>query len=426
MRALRALRGGSWNNPAQNLRSASRNRNPAEDRNDDIGFRVSCGPANTLTDLASSHRAGGIPGVRVDAERAWPARSRRPSWPSVRAGHFSRVVVVRRLGRLFDLVAGLDNLAGAWRDFRRGKRSRPSVRSFAFDADHSLIRLHRELTAESYRPRGYRLLLIHEPKTRVIAAAPVRDRVVHHAVYRVLSPRLDRSLIDTTFACLPGRGSHRAVIALLGALRRHRYVLLLDVRHYFLGIDRAILREVMERRIKDRRLLAMLGVIADSGDRLYDRRAVRSALHLPAGFPAPGCGLPIGNLTSQWWGNHYLSGLDHFVKRELKIPHYQRYMDDMTLLADSRAQLLEAREAVAAWLGRERRLALKDPRATVRSTDSRLLYLGHRVDRDGIDPGPGAVRRARRRLTALARQGEVERFGRSLASYRGLLGFPRR
>ena len=332
---------------------------------------------------------------------------------------------MRRHGHLFARVAGLDNLWAAWRDFRRGKRARPTVRRFAFDADREVVRLHRELVEGAYRPAGYRLILIREPKTRVIAAAAVRDRVVHHAVYRVLSPLLDPTLIDTTFACLPGRGSHRAVIAFLGALRRHRHVLMLDMRHYFVSIDRTILLDVMARKIKDRRLLALLRMIADSGDGLYQRPHVRRALRLPPGFPPDGCGLPIGNLTSQWWGNHYLSGLDHFAKRELKIPHVQRYMDDVALLSDSRAQLEDARGAIAEWLARERRLVLKHPHAPVRRTTETFRYLGYRVRRAGIDPGPGALRRARRRLSALARDGDVERFGRSLASYRGLLGFPR-
>ena len=332
---------------------------------------------------------------------------------------------MRRIGHLFERVASHDNLWAAWGDFRRGKRSRPTVRRFAFDADHEVVRLHRELAGGRYRPSGYRLILIREPKTRVIAAAPVCDRVVHHAVYRVLSPLLDPSLINTTFACLPGRGSHRAVIALMGALRRHRHVLMLDMRHYFVSIDRAILLGVMERKIKDRPLLGLLRTIADSGEGLYRRPHVRRVLRLPAGFPPDGCGLPIGNLTSQWWGNHYLSGLDHFAKRELKIPHAQRYMDDVALLSDSRSQLEDARAAIADWLARERRLALKDPSAPVRRTAEAFRYLGYRVCRAGIDPGPVALGRARRRLAALARDGEVERFGRSLASYRGVLGFPR-
>ncbi|MEE8524947.1 MAG: RNA-directed DNA polymerase [Thermoanaerobaculia bacterium] len=328
---------------------------------------------------------------------------------------------MKRLGNLFDTVASTDNLWAAWLEFRRGKRNRPSVRAFEFDVDRELFALGRELHGGSYRPGGYRLRLLHEPKRRLIAAAPVRDRIVHHAVHRLLAPRLDRGLVEHTYACLPGRGSHRALLAFQAAQRRHAYLLHLDVRRYFLSIDRQILHQLMARRIKDRRLLRLLGALAGSGEGLYTSPAVRRALGLEASFPPPGCGLPIGNLTSQWWGNHYLSDLDHFVKRELKIPHAQRYMDDVTLFADSRVDLEAARTAIARWLWRERRLRLKKPNAEVRSTRRRTLYLGHLVDRSQIRPGRRAARSARRRLADHLVRGRMERFERSLASYRGVL-----
>ncbi|MCP4378323.1 MAG: RNA-dependent DNA polymerase, partial [bacterium] len=103
---------------------------------------------------------------------------------------------------------------------------------FEQDADRQVVRLHRGLTSECYRPGDYRLFPIWEPKRRLIAAAAVRDRVVHHALHRVLAPLLDPNLIHTTYACLPNRGSHRALLAYLAALRRYRCVLMLDIRHY--------------------------------------------------------------------------------------------------------------------------------------------------------------------------------------------------
>ena len=331
---------------------------------------------------------------------------------------------MRRYGGLFDEVVGLVNLWRAWQDFERGKRGRPTVRRFAFDVDRHVVRLHDELRGATYRPGAYRLSLVREPKVRLIAAAPVRDRIVHHALYRVLAPRLDRSLVDTTYACLPGRGSHRAVLRFLRALRTHRFVLLLDVRRYFLSIDRAILLDLMARRIKDRPLLALLRTVAESGAGLYRRPDVAAALDLPPDTPPEGCGLPIGNLTSQWWGNHYLSGLDHFVKRALKLPHAQRYMDDAALFADDRRQLEDARAAVADWLWRERRLRLKDPDAPVRGTGgSRFDYLGCCVRREGVEPGPQVLVRARRRMRALLLAGQTDRVARSLASYRGIVLF---
>jgi hypothetical protein len=295
------------------------------------------------------------------------------------------------------------------------------VRAFEPDADKQVLRLHHELMRGQYAPRPYHLKLIREPKKRLVAAANVRDRVVHHGLHRVLSPRLDPGLIDTTYACLPGRGSHRAILAFVGALRRHAYVMMLDIRHYFLSIDLDILMQLMARRLKERRLLGLLQIIAESGTGIYRHPSIAAFLELDTGFPPERCGLPIGNLTSQWWGNHYLSGLDHFAKRDLKVPHYQRYMDDITLFGNSRSRLYQARQAMVEWLRDERRLYLKQPEATPRSTKCRFTYLGYQVARSGAKPTQLMLRRMQQRVSALAISGDDESIARSIASYQGLL-----
>lgn len=328
---------------------------------------------------------------------------------------------MKRIGNVFETITSGENLWAAWHDFHRGKSGRRSVQAFEVDLEWHLRALRHELQRDAYRPGPYRLLLIQEPKRRLIAASSVRDRVVHHAVHRVVAPRLDRGLVEHTYACLPGRGSHRALLAFQGALRRYRWVLQLDIRHYFLSIDRDILMTLMEQRIKDRHALRLLRCIADSGARLYDPPDVRRLLGLEEAYPPPGRGLPIGNLTSQWWGNHYLSGLDHFIKRQLKIPHAQRYMDDTTLFADSRQQLEEAREALGEWLGAERRLRLKKPNAEIRSTRRQTLYLGHRVDRHGMRRSQKAMQRARRRLARHVVNGSPDELEQAAMSYRGVL-----
>jgi len=330
---------------------------------------------------------------------------------------------MRRFGSLFDDVVSAANLWQGWREFRRGKRNRPSVRAFEPRADRHVQRLHRELASGIYRPGEYRLRAILEPKRRLVAAAPVPDRVVHHAIHRVLAPRLDRRLIDTTFACREGFGTHRAILAFVDALHRHRFVLLLDVRHYFLSIDRALLLGVMASRLKDTPLLDLLRTVAESGAGLYRRRGVPDLLSLEPSFPPDGCGLPIGNLTSQWWGNHYLDGFDHFVKRQLKVPHYQRYMDDLALFADSAPSLEKARDAAREWLWKERHLNLKNPAARPRSTQRIFTYLGYRVSRAGAWPTLAIFRRMQRRLTGVMLRGKTQTLERSIASYRGILEF---
>ncbi|MEM7203297.1 MAG: RNA-directed DNA polymerase [Planctomycetota bacterium] len=327
--------------------------------------------------------------------------------------------MVRSINNVFGELTAAANLGAAWETFCRGKRARPTVAAFAREAPQELQRLRRELIEGRYRPGPYRVLFLHEPKRRLIAAADVRDRVVHHAIHRVLAPRLDRSLVDQTYACLEGRGTHRAVLAFQRALRRHAFVLLLDIRHYFLSIDPSVLEALLRRRIKDEPTMALLTRIIEGGRGLYDPPEVRSWLGLDEGR-ALGRGLPIGNLTSQWWGNHYLSGLDHFFRRNLGVEAL-RYMDDIAIFGDQAGALVNARDAAARWLAEERHLNFKHPRAPARSTRGVFGYLGCRVSRDRVTSSRRALTRFRQRLGALMIEGETEQIERSIASYAGLL-----
>ena len=314
-----------------------------------------------------------------------------------------------------ELVAPL-NVWRAWREFERGKRHRPDVAAFALDAERHVLRLVRELAASTYRPGDYRLLCITDPKRRLVAAAPVRDRVVHHAVHRVLAPRFNRSFSSHSYACLPGRGCHHALLTFLGRMRRFRHVLQLDIRSYFYRIDRQVLAGLLWPRCREAQLRALLRCLLDSGGSLY--RAPWVAEWLGWSHPSEsGKGLPIGNLTSQWWGNLYLNDLDHFVCRTLRVPAYQRYMDDITLFSDSRQELIQARERIAAWLRQERRLELKDPLARPVGTNRATHYLGYRVTRAGMTLGPKARGRMRERLR-IAAAGPPARLDAALASYR--------
>lgn len=328
---------------------------------------------------------------------------------------------MRRVGQLFDAMISSDALRLAWGNFRRNKGGRPGVRAFAPQVERELAALHDELSAGKYRPQPYRLLLLHEPKRRLIAAAPVRDRIVHHAIVGALGPRLDPGLVASTFACIAGRGTHRALLAIVAAMRQRHFAVFLDVRHYFLSIDRAILMQLMAQRIKDQRVLALLGAVAESGAGLYEDPAIRAFLGLPDGTPGPGCGLPIGNLTSQWWGNYYLSGFDHFALRALKVGDYQRYMDDIVLLGDDARELTAARDAAAAWLWEHRRLRLKRPDAPVLSTREAVTYLGHRVTRAGATPTRKALRRMQQRIGERVLRRTAEQVERTIAAYRGAL-----
>ena len=317
--------------------------------------------------------------------------------------------------RCFAEIVDPLNVWRAWRDMAAGKRLRPAVAAFELDAPGSVVRLAAELADGTYLPGPYQILRVTDPKPRIIAAAPVRDRVVHHAVHRILSPLLDRSFVDQSYACLPGRGPHRALLRFRQGLRRHRFVLQLDVRRYFPSIDRGTLYALLCRKLPEEPLRGLLATILDSGAGLYQRGDVVQFL----GWDSPGStgrGLPIGNLTSQWWGNLYLDGADHYLRRTLRVPHYQRYMDDMALFGDDAGELLADRDALAAWLAAHRGLALKNPDANPAATRGRHLHLGALVSRAGIEPGP----RLRRRVAeaVVRHRDRPSALGRALASLR--------
>lgn len=284
------------------------------------------------------------------------------------------------------------NVWGAWKEFAKGKRRRPAVAAFEIDAARSVLHTANELAAEAWQPRGYRVLRITDPKRRIVAAAPVRDRVVHHAIHRVLAAQWNRGFSAQSFACLPARGSHAALRSFLGDMRRFRFVLHLDIQRYFYSIDRSRLMAILARRLPEPALCRLISRILESGAGLYRRSEVVQWLGWSEPMPL-GRGLPIGNLTSQWWGNVYLDGLDHFVQRWVRPGSYQRYMDDFVLFADCADELLFARDVIADWLLLERGLMLKDPHRTPRRTDRTQVYLGYRVSRRGFAPGPKLVDR---------------------------------
>jgi retron-type reverse transcriptase len=314
---------------------------------------------------------------------------------------------MRRTGGLWPRVLAFENLLAAHGKARLGKRQRPAVARFELDLEHNLFDLQRELTERSYRPGAYRLFEIYDRKPRRIAAAPYRDRVVHHALMNLVEPVLDRTFIADSFACRVGKGVHAAVGRYQAWARRYAYALKLDVRRYFPSIDHAILKAKLRHRIKDPGVLWLFDTIIDSApdaglgqtfpsDDLVDLMQCR-------------CGLPIGNLTSQFLGNLYLDDLDHHLKEVLRVPAYIRYVDDLILLDDSKSRLWAWHDQIDSFLARER-LRLHPHKVQVLPTALGLDVLGYRVFPEYRRLRRDNGYRFRRHLRGLARgyaQGEI-------------------
>ncbi len=283
----------------------------------------------------------------------------------------------------------------------RGKRRHGDIAWFLFRREDELERLCSELAEDRWRPEEVELILIRDPKLRLIARAPVADRVVHNALVLVMEPIFLPSLVDDAYACRKGYGTHRAVLRLLELIRSHRFVLHLDVKTYFPSVDLEILRGLLARRIRDTRFLVVVDRVLEAGASLYRSPHTRQRAGLSDAWPPPGRGLPIGASTSQLLAAQvYLDGFDHFVKRDLRIPGYVRYVDDMFAFGNRRADLRRWRTAIAEWLGKKRGLRLKHPEARILSCGGHLNALGYRISRNGLIALPRALRRLRRRLEA--------------------------
>jgi hypothetical protein len=272
-----------------------------------------------------------------------------------------------------------ENLTLAWQNASRGKRGRAATAAFELYLGDHLVQIQRELTSQTWQPGGYHSFYIHEPKRRLISAAPFRDRVVHHALCNLTTPIFERRLNFDCYANRPGKGTHRALDRCQQFARRYRYCLPCDVVQFFPAIDHAVLREILQRMLPDaslywliERILASgVGVLSEEyqmvyfpGDDLFARSRPR--------------GLPIGNLTSQWWANCYLAPFDDFIKRELRVPGYVRYVDDFILFGDDKAQLWQWRAALIRRLQRFR-LTIHEASAIPRPVTEGIPFLGFSV-----------------------------------------------
>ena len=306
-------------------------------------------------------------------------------------------------------VASFANLVAAAGRAISGHRGTRAAQRLLFELEPTVLALQRELLAMTWRPGPFRTFTVFEPKERRIAAAPMADRVVHHALCGPLTPVFEAGAIAHSYACRVGKGAHKAAAHAQALARRCRYFLKADVRHYFDSVDHTVLRAMLAERIDDGRVLELLGRIID---------------HQPPGA-IPGRGIPIGNLSSQHFANLYLAPLD----RAMVARHggrYLRYMDDLLLFGDDKAGLHRARADAAALLGERLRLELKAAGTFVAPVTQGVPFVGRRIF-------PGTVRLAhasrsrfvrtwRRRLRQLGGGLlDAERFLRSAESLVGHL-----
>lgn len=323
---------------------------------------------------------------------------------------------MKRYGNLFPEFASFPNLVAAYKKARKGAVGKLDTQTFSFQLEQELIRLHSELNGGSYRPQPYRYFKILDPKERTISVASFRDRVVHHAIIQIIEPIYERCFIHDSYATRKEKGVHKSVDQAQSFLNSSPWFFKSDIDKYFDSIRHDTLFSLLERKIKDLRLLGIIEAIIRNGGK-------------------EGIGLPIGNLTSQFFANVYLNGFDHFVKQTLGFRHYIRYMDDFVLFHSDKAALKSIRPQIAEYLHNELGLRLKPSATFLNKAENGLTFLGRRIFRSVIrlarPNGMRMLKRMRIRQTEFE-NGEIDEaiFLQSMNSYWAQLepfdGFRRR
>lgn len=284
---------------------------------------------------------------------------------------------MKRFGKLYEQITSFENLYLASKKAREGKRLNANVMRFEENLESELIKIQEELSYKTYSPGRYREFTIYERKQRKISAAPYRDRVVHHALCNIIEPIFAKTFISDSYACRKGRGTHKAVDRFTEFCRKNNYVLKMDIKKYFPSIDHEILFKKIQRKIKCKDTLWLTRTIIDGsnpqqsvydyfpGDDLFDPFRRKK-------------GIPIGNLTSQFFANIYLNDLDHYIKEKLKCKFYIRYVDDLVVFDNEKIRLWQVKDQIKKFLLKDR-LKVHIAKTFVAPVAIGIDYLGYKV-----------------------------------------------
>ncbi len=266
----------------------------------------------------------------------------------------------------FDNITTTENLLTAWRAFKRSKSKKLDVQEFERHLIENLVSLQLDLQNGSYRHGGYQAFKINDPKPRDIHKALVRDRVVHHLLYLALAPFFFQIFITDSYSCQLGKGTHKALdrfTKFSSVVSKNNtkqcFVLKCDIRKFFATIDHEILQSILESRICDKRLLALIRVVVES---------------FTSGVE--GKGLPLGNLTSQLLVNMYMHEFDVYIKQTLKVPYYIRYADDFVVLSPDKDALVKILCEMSVFLRDKLRLTMHPDKVSINTFASGVDFLG--------------------------------------------------
>lgn len=266
---------------------------------------------------------------------------------------------MKRANQLLPLIAESDNLWLASWKAAKGKRYAQSVLTYQENLEENVAELRQQILNHKVEVGDYRYFKVYEPKERQICASAFREQVLHHALMNVCHERFERAQIFDSYASRKGKGTYAALDRAKRYTRQYEWFLKLDVRKFFESIHHDVLKTQLAHLFKEPELLAIFFQIINS----YEARTDR--------------GVPIGNLTSQYFANHYLSGLDHCIKETSGIKAYVRYMDDMVLWAADKTTLKKALQGINHFMETKLQCTLKP--AVLNRTKQGLSFLGYHI-----------------------------------------------
>jgi retron-type reverse transcriptase len=267
---------------------------------------------------------------------------------------------------MYNHIISLENLLEAWKEFLKGKQSKKDVQEFQYQLSDNIFALHADLKNKTYVHGGYHAFDISDPKPRNIHKASVRDRLLHHALYRNLYPLFDIHLIHDSYSCRKARGTHKALrrfrdfsYEISKNHTKTRWILKCDIRKFFASIDQVILMKIVRKYIEDADVIWLIDRVVSS---FYST--------------TPGKGLPLGNLTSQLLVNIYMNEFDQYMKHVLKQKYYIRYADDFVIMHEDRKVLVEILSKISEFLSNELKLTLHPDKVFIKTLASGVDFLG--------------------------------------------------
>ena len=318
---------------------------------------------------------------------------------------------------IFPEIIKIENILKVWQEFKSGKANKIDVISFERNLEDNLFELFQELKEKNYKHSPYWGFKISDPKPRNIHKAEIKDRIVHYLISKELERIYESTFFPWSYSSRKGKGIHKALRDLIktsrklsGNYTRNFYYLKCDIKKFFDSIDHQVLIEILKKKIKDKDFLWLLDEIIRSFHSELGRNK----------------GIPLGNLTSQYFANIYLNQLDCFIKQDLKIKFYFRYADDFLILDKGRKALEDLLLKISKFLKEKLSLKLHPERLKIGKFSWGIDFVGYIILPHYILPRIKTKRRALERMKEQFRLFQEERIGlkdikATIDSYLGLL-----